>query len=132
MDQLSRKALWVLTVMGLLAIPTASFAQEAAQQWELVNPEGSVQVPPMPLAPRIASLEGKTVLLRWNGKPNGNVLLDRVAELLVAKVKGVKIIKAYETNPETSIISHGPEKGKEIAKKLAGLNPDLVIASQGD
>ena len=132
MDQLSRKTLWMLTVIGLLAIPTASFAREAAQQWEMVNPEGSVQVLSMPLAPRIASLEGKTVLLRWNGKPNGNVLLDRVAELLVDRVKGVKIIKAYETDPDTSIISHSQEKGKEIAKKLAALNPDLVIASQGD
>jgi hypothetical protein len=91
-----------------------------------------VKVEPMKLATRITSLEGKTVLLRWNGKPNGNILLNRVAELLTEKVKDIKIIKAYEVAPETSIISHSIEKGQAVAKKLLSFNPDLVIGSQAD
>lgn len=126
------RSFFLLAAAGFLVIPALASAREAAQEWELVNPEGVSQVTPMQLAPRLTSLEGKTVVLRWNGKPNGNVALDRVAELLAAKVKDVKIIKAYETNPEIAVISHTLEKSREIAKKLAAKNPDLVIASQAD
>ena len=109
-----------------------SWAKEAAQRWELVNPEGVVRIVSMNLPPRISTLEGKTVALRWNGKPNGNILLDRIAELLAEKVKNVKVVKAYEMVPETSQISHSTEKGQEYAKKLLSLNPDIVIAAQAD
>ena len=126
------RSFFLMVAAGFLVVPAISSAREAAQEWELINPEGAAQVAPMQLAPRITSLEGKTVVLRWNGKPNGNVVLDRVAELLKAKVKNVKIIKAYETNPEISVISHTPEMSREIAQKLAAKNPDLVIASQAD
>ncbi len=121
-----------LIMAGSVAIPTASWAKEAAQQWELVNPEGVVRIAAMKLPPRISTLEGKTVVLRWNGKPNGNILLDRIAELLTERVKEVKVVKAYEVMPETSQISHSPEKGQEYAKKLLSLKPDIVIGSQAD
>ena len=117
---------------GLIAIPVTSWAKEAAQQWELVSPEGVVRIAAMKLPPRISTLEGKTVVLRWNGKPNGNILLDRIAELLTEKVKDVRIVKAYELMPETSQISHSPEKGQEYAKKFLSLKPDMVIGSQAD
>jgi hypothetical protein len=126
------RALLLAALIGLLAAPALSLAKEAVQEWDLVNPEGMVKVEPMKLATRITSLEGKTVLLRWNGKPNGNILLNRVAELLTEKVKDIKIIKAYEVAPETSIISHSIEKGQAVAKKLLSFNPDLVIGSQAD
>jgi hypothetical protein len=122
----------LLMMGGFIAMPLTSWAKEAAQQWELVNPEGVVRIVSMNLPPRLSTLEGKTVLLRWNGKPNGNILLDRIAELLAEKVRGVKVVKAYEIVPETSQISHSPEKGQEYAKKLLSLNPDIVIASQAD
>ena len=121
-----------LAMASLLAIPAAALAKEAAQQWDLVNPEGAVKINTMQLAPRITSLEGKTVLLRWNGKPNGDILLTRIAELLTEKVKGVKIIKSYETNQEINLISHGPEKGTAIAKKLVAMKPDIVIGAIAD
>jgi ABC-type Fe3+-hydroxamate transport system substrate-binding protein len=117
---------------GFISFPGTSWAKEASQQWELVNPEGVVTIAPMSLAPRLSALEGKTVVLRWNGKPNGNILLDRVAELFTEKVKDVKVVKAYEMMPETSQISHSSEKGQEYAKKLLSLKPDIVIGSLAD
>jgi hypothetical protein len=103
-----------------------------SQEWELVNPEGEVILNQMKFADRISTLEGKTVMLRWNGKPNGDLFLNKIAELLTESVKDIKIIKAYEVAPETSIISHGLEKGAQIAKKLMSYEPDMVIASQAD
>jgi ABC-type Fe3+-hydroxamate transport system substrate-binding protein len=125
--------LMVMTVaIGLMALPVVSSAKEVIQQWELVNPEGVIAIKPMELAPRITSLEGKTIVLRWNSKHNGNNFLDRVAELLAKEVPSAKVIKLYETDPSTNTLSMSNEKAEEIAKKIAALKPDLVIASQAD
>jgi hypothetical protein len=88
---------------------------------------GQIQLNPHP-----ATLEGKTVVLRWNGKPNGDKLLTRLAEVLAAQVKDVKIIKLWETDASTAVSSDTAEASAQIADKIAALAPDLVIASQCD
>jgi len=110
----------------------AAFAKETPQDWELVNPEGVVKITPMEVNPHPKSLEGKTILLRWNGKHNGNNFLDRIAELLKENVKGVKIVKSWEVAPWTAIIAGNPDKSKQIVDTLAKEKPDIVIASQCD
>jgi hypothetical protein len=126
------RTLLLASMMGILLTPGASPAKEAAQEWDLINPEGVVKIKPMEVAPRLASLEGKTVALRWNGKPNGDLFLNRIGELLVEKVKGVKIVKVWEMAHDTAIISSNPEKSKAITDKVSSLNPDIVIASTAD
>ncbi len=79
-----------------------------------------------------ASLEGKTVVLRWNSKPNGDKYLNRVGEMLSQKVKGVKVIKLWEQDAGTAAISKSNEDSVALAGKIAALKPDLVIASQAD
>jgi len=125
-------AIAFLIGLMLFSAPPPSLAREAVQEWELLNPEGVVQVEQMAIGPRISTLEGKTVVLRWNGKPNGNIFLDRLAELLSERVKNVKVVKSYEIFPEMSIISHTVDKGQEIAKKLLGLKADIVIGAIAD
>jgi ABC-type Fe3+-hydroxamate transport system substrate-binding protein len=88
---------------------------------------GSIQMNAHP-----ASLEGKTVVLRWNGKTNGDKLLNAVGDLLTQNVKDVKIVKLWETNPETATSSESAEKSAQFADTVAALNPDLVIGSQCD
>ncbi len=109
---------------------------QQVMDWELFVPEGGVIQEPLKLAPRITSLEGKTVGLRWNGKPNGEILLNKVAELLKVKVPGIKVIKFYEVEQSTIHTDlHGPSQqlvegeAKFIKEKY---NPDLVIGSQAD
>jgi len=126
------RALLLAALMGLLATPVICVAREVVQEWELINPEGVVTTKPIELAARLNSLEGKTVALRWNGKPNGDLFLNRIGELLVEKVKGVKIVKVWETAHDTAIISSNPEKSKAITDKISSLNPDIVIASTAD
>ncbi|MCL2669602.1 MAG: hypothetical protein FWE89_02855 [Syntrophaceae bacterium] len=118
--------------IGLLALPGFSSAREVPQDWELVNPEGIVKIEPMKVNAHPKSLEGKTVLLRWNGKHNGDNFLNRVGELLQEKVKGVKIVKSWEVAPKTATISQNLVTSKEIVDTLAKEKPDLVIASQCD
>jgi hypothetical protein len=84
------------------------------------------------IQPHPANLEGKTVVLRWNGKMNGDKFLTRIGELLTQQVKGVKIVKLWETDPATAAISKNGEASEEVAKKIANLKAGLVIASQAD
>ena len=107
--------------------------KKAVQTWELINPEGIVSVEPMSLNRHPGDLNGKKVLLRWNGKHNGDLFLNRVAERLADQLKGVQIIKAWETSPDTIIaISGSQEKSVSLAQGMAALKPDIVIGAYGD
>ena len=79
-------------------------------------------------APRISTFEGKRIGLHWNGKPNGDFFLNRLAELLEKKYKGIKIIKFYEVLPKTA---HADRKPKEMHDSMAK-DIDLFITAQGD
>lgn len=114
----------------LFGAPMAQ-AVEKPQEWELVNPSGVIKLAQIEPAPRITTLEGKTVALRWNGKNNGDVLLDRVAELLNEKYPNTKVIKTYK-DPSLNTISGTPANSERIAKAVASVRPDLVIASNAD
>jgi len=62
------------------------------------------KVGPLKLNPHPATLEGKTVLLRWNGKYNGDRYLSRLGELITQQAKNVKIIKMWEIDKSTAAI----------------------------
>jgi len=128
------KGLLIATILtGLLGSPIDILAKEKMQEWELINPEGVVKIEPMKLNPHPTSLERKTIMLRSNGKHNGDKFLIRVGELLKDKVKDIKIIYSWEVAPETvDPITGSHERSKKFAQKLASFSPDLVIASQAD
>ncbi len=120
-----------------MSIPNnVSVNEPGVADWELFVPEGVAIQEPLKLAPRITSLEGKTIGLRWNGKPNGEILLNKVADLLKEKVHSLKIIKFYEVERST-IHTEAPglpaqsveAEAKMIKEKY---KPDLVIGSQAD
>ncbi len=101
-------------------------------KWEIVNPEGTLLIEARKVNPHPKDLKGKTVLLRWNGKHNGDVFLNRISELLPEKVKDLKVIKSWEVEPSTALNTENPDGSKKLAQKLARLKPDIVIGAQGD
>ena len=101
-------------------------------KWELVNPTGTVQIKQLTLNAPPETLEGKTVLLRWNGKHNGDVFLNKISEFLIEHIEAVNVIKSWEVVPETATLSMNSNTSKEFARKLAAFKPDIVIASQAD
>jgi hypothetical protein len=128
-----KTAVILLLSSVLFPIPDTTLSKEVDQRWEILNPEGVIKIEPMEINPHPSTLEGKTVLLRWNGKHNGDKFLDRVAELLAQRVKDIKIIKSWEVAPETvDPITGSQERSMELMKKLAAFKPDLVIGSQAD
>ena len=129
----AKDLLIAVILAGLLGGPIDILAEEKIQDWELINPEGVVKIEIMKLNPHPSRLEGKTIMLRSNGKHNGDKFLIRVGELLKDKVKDVKIIYSWEVAPETvDPITGSHERSKKFAQKLASFKPDLVVASQAD
>ena len=111
---------------------SGAFRKEKGQGWEVLNPSGSIEVKTATPAPRLTTLEGKTVLLRWNFKHNGNHYLDRIAELLGEKVPSAKVIKLYEIDRSTISQSGSLEDSARLARVVADFKPDLVISAHGD
>ncbi len=130
--------IWKMLVIFLLspiflAIPGTTSSDEGDQRWEVLDPQGVIKIEPMKINPHPSTLEGKTILLRWNGKHNGDKFLDRVAELLKQRIKAINIIKSWEVAPETvDPISGSQERSMELMKKLVVFKPDLAIGSQAD
>src|SRR5450759_4328130 len=122
------KRMFLLLVLVLAALSLAACSSAPAA----TTTKSAVSLGPVTINPHPTSLEGKTVVLRWNSKPNGDKYLTRIGELLTEQVKGVKVIKLWETDPSTAAISKSAEDSATIADKIAALKPDLVIASQGD
>ena len=123
--------LMALGAVMLLGTPLAQ-AAEQPQEWELVTPTGVIEKAAIEPAKRITTFDNKTVALRWNGKHNGDNVLNRVGELLSKKYPSVKIIKMYETDPSLTGISGAAAESQRIANAIASVKPDLVIASQCD
>jgi hypothetical protein len=126
------RGFFALALGILLIMPAISVAKERTQEWVVINPAGMVEIKQVQLAPRITTLEGKTIVLRWNDKHNGNNFLDRVAELLKEKVPSAKVIKLYEIDKSTIKISGSVAESARIAQVIKGLHADIVIAAQSD
>ncbi len=61
---------------------------------ELLDPTGDVEIKPAKLAARVNNLDGLTLGVLHNGKPNGDVVLERVVEKISQKFKLGGIIRA--------------------------------------
>jgi hypothetical protein len=101
----------ILGLASLLVLCFTKISWAAAEKVPIVGP---VKINAHP-----ASLEGKVVVLRWNGKMNGDKFLTRIGELLTQQVKGVKIVKLWETDRATAAISKDGEASEDVAKKIA-------------
>ena len=122
-----------LLILLLIGTPLSAVAAEPSHVWEVINPEGVVRIEPMKINPHPDTLQGKTVLLRWNGKHNGDRFLKRIGELLAENVKNIRIIRSWAAAPETADpITGSQERSEGFAKILAGLKPDIVIGGQAD
>jgi hypothetical protein len=124
---MSKKLLVLLAIVLLVPEFFASSKSTARPKEQKIPKVGPVKLNPHP-----STLEGKTVVLRWNGKFNGDNFLNAKADLLTQRVKGVKVIKMWEVNRDTAVISDSLEKSEKIADEIVARKPDLVIAAQAD
>ena len=130
-----RTMLFSLMGMSLLAGP-ASAAPAAVQQWELVRPDGVVITEPIKINPHPESLDGKNVVLRWSGKPNGDIMMKYVGDLIKRDFPKANVIVSWEDQPKESLLAAGwsasREKSAKMASAILDLKPDLIVGGQGD
>jgi hypothetical protein len=81
-----------------------------------LDPTGERAPAARPRAPRLASLEGRTVALLDIAKPRGDVFLDRLAEQLAARGARVeRFVKPTFTKPAP------PDLRRDIASRCAAV-----------
>lgn len=139
-----RKLSGKLILSALAVLLLAAQANAARVEVELSRPDGIVHIDPIDVLPHPKSLDGKTIALKWSSKPNGDIMLNRVAELIAKEYPKTKVIKTWEnqnsgttgTLGATKSLLVGWSTGKarsvQMAKAMKDLNPDLVIGGQGD
>lgn len=82
-------------------------------------------------APRLASLGDQTVGLFWNGKPNGDKVLNRVGELLKERVKDIRIIKFWE--PPVNVVPSSWRVATPVKVfEMMAEKSNAIVASSGD
>jgi len=121
-----KKLLIICFVLSLYG--SVCFGEMKEQEWVLMNPVADVQIEQFKVAARIPDLKGKTIGLFWNGKSNGDVFLNEVADNLKAKFDGLKIVRIWEFKPETTT---SYDTTMDTLKFIAQ-NADLIILAQAD
>ena len=106
----------------------------AKEVYKVVSPLGKPAVEMLPPAPRLKTLEGKTICEIWNGGFKGDETFPILRGMLKERYPNIKIIP-YTEFPLTSIASLGPatiEKVLGAVKKAILKNAcDAVITGNG-
>lgn len=97
---------------------------EAARTLELMDPRGNPQAGTKGLSPRLDSLDGKTIGLLNNGKPNFDLFLADLEQLLRAKYPSVRIVQRMKPVVPRPV-------PKEMLAELAE-TCDAVVTGLGD
>lgn len=87
----------------------------------ILNPVASRDDRQFASAPRVASLDGKAIGLAWNGKPGGNIALERLAHHIQERHENVRVLKHYDDHP----------LGQHVIDKIIA-TCDVVVGSTAD
>ncbi|MBI2862570.1 MAG: hypothetical protein HYX89_07105 [Chloroflexi bacterium] len=90
----------------------------------ILDPTGKPRAQTLPLAPRVADLDGKRIGFLDNAKPNADVLLSRLEALLVKRFQLTKVTRARKRHPA---VPAEPEMARQLAE-----NCDVVVTALGD
>ncbi len=100
---------------------------------EVISPVGNKSIDMKTVAPRLDTLEGKTVCETWNGTFKGDFMFPVFRELLKERYPGVKIVP-YTEFP-ASPLAGIPEFQREVSKKIATMagekGCDALISGNG-
>lgn len=91
-------------------------------EWEVLDPSAEYEKLVYQPAPRLPDLNHRKIGLYWNGKPDGDVLLNAIGELLRDRFEGIDLLTSF--TPQFPLT---PKMIKQIAEES-----DAVISSIGD
>lgn len=87
----------------------------------ILNPVASRDDREYASAARVTSLDGKTLGLAWNGKPGGDIALERLAGHIQKRHQDVRVLKLYDDHPF----------GQHVIDRIIE-TCDVVVGSTGD
>ena len=100
---------------------------------EIVSPIGLESIGKKTLAPRLDTLEGKTIGEAWNLDFKGDIMFPIYRELLKERFPGVKFVPFTEFPKST--LSGMPEYQKEVSQQIANIAKekgcDAMISGNG-
>ena len=91
----------------------------------VLSPLAKLVTKQIPLASRLDTLDGKVMGLLWNNKPNGDILLRRIEEVLSSRFNLVDVI--WHKKPKGADVSASAKIIREF-----GLKADFIVAATGD
>lgn len=107
---------------------------ETEAVYEVLSPLGESAVEMVTLAPRLGSLEGKTIGALWNGGFRGDESFLIIEKMLRERYPTVQLIP-YTEFPLTTIASFHPEQKAQtlaaLRAKLKETGCDAVITGNG-
>jgi hypothetical protein len=99
----------------------------------VISPAGGESVGRNNIAPRLDTLEGKTVGETWNGDFKGDYMFPMYRELLKERYPGVQVIPFTEF--PSSTLRSSPEYQRDVARRIADLAKergcDALISGNG-
>jgi len=100
------------------------------ERYEVVSPVAERSIDMITMAPRLDTLEGKTVCELWNEAFKSNVTFSAIRELLKKKYPGIKIIPYTEMPKHHSMEDQGKtnEGSEELIAALKEKRPDALIS----
>jgi hypothetical protein len=98
------------------------------RKWTLLNPVADAQIERFKPADRVPDLNGKRIGLFWNGKPSGEVFLNRLADRLKARFGDLMVVRFWEVEPGTRTALGNTEDHLKLMAQKA----DLILAASGD
>jgi hypothetical protein len=102
---------------------------DSGGHYDVVWPRGERKMEPQPLAPRLDSLEGKTIAELWDFRFRGDEVADIVQENFKARFPGVRFISWKEFGS-----THGQDERAVLASlqdKFKEMGVDAAISSMG-
>ncbi|MEN9636080.1 MAG: hypothetical protein RL077_4484 [Verrucomicrobiota bacterium] len=126
-----------VALLGLQPIQRAvaqdTTALAAEPVYKIVSPLGESTAKPIAMAPRLETLDGKTVCLVWNHAFKADVTLPAIAEALKQRYPGIKIVP-YSALPAAELpeAPGTPKRDSEaLQAALKAKGADAVITGNG-
>lgn len=115
-------------------MPTLTVAQQEGV-FHVVSPFGQKVIETIIMAPRLHSLEGKTICTFWNTAFKSDVTLTKIEELLRERYHGLKTISYTKMPGFNPAVYAAPQtRSKAIAEVVAALKTsgcDAIISGNG-
>jgi hypothetical protein len=100
------------------------------EKYEVVSPVAERYVKSITMAPRLDTLEGKTICELWNESFNADISFATLRELLKQKYHGIKVVPCTEMPIHHTMEDIGidNEPSKELIAALREKGCDAVIS----